>query len=107
TQLQRDMAKAEARVAVSRARLDEVSERLAVEQERTARAGLVMDKRLELMEGYTGGWKRAADSRELVAASKLEAAAIGADARTRVGLADALARTGRKDAGVLIEEMIP
>jgi hypothetical protein len=107
TQLEKALAQADAKAAVARARANELSERLAVEQERTARAKLVMDGRLELADTYTSGWRRAADSREAVAASKLEAAAIGADARTRVGLAEALTKSGRSDAGMLIEEMIP
>lgn len=105
--LEREVAKAEARVAVSRAKLEGASERLAIEEARTARAKLVMDGRLELADTYTGGWRRAAESREAVAASKLDAAALGADARTRVGLAEALTKSGRADAGHLIEEMIP
>lgn len=105
--LEADLAKAEAKAAVARARVEAVSERLAVEQERTARASLVMDKRLELADTYTAGWGRAAESREAVAASKLEAAALGADAKTRVGMAEALVKSGRQDAGQLVEEMIP
>ncbi len=106
-QLEKALAQAEAKSAVARAKASEISERFAVEQERTARAKLVMEGRLELADTYTSGWKRAADSREAVAASKLEATAIGADARTRVGLADALVKSGRPDAGMLVEDMIP
>lgn len=101
------IAQAEARVAVSRAKLEGISERLAAEQERTARAKLIMEGRLQIADTYTGGWKRAAESREAVAASKLDAAGLGADARTRVGLADALVKSGRSDAGILVEELIP
>lgn len=105
--LEKELAKAEAKVALTRAKAAETSERLLVEQERTARAKLVMDGRLEIADTYTGGWKRAAESREAVAASKLDAASLGADARTRVGLADAIVKSGRQDAGVLVEELIP
>lgn len=105
--LEKALAQAEAKAAVARAKVTEISERVAVEQERTARAQLLMDGRLELADKYTSGWRRAADSRESVAASKLEAAAIGADSRTRSALADAIVRSGRSDAGVLVEELIP
>jgi hypothetical protein len=105
--LEKEMAKAEARSAVARAKLDEVSERLAVEQERTARAKLVMQGRQDIADTYTGGWKRAAESREAVAASKLDATVIGADSRTRVGLADALAKSAHPEAGTLIADMMP
>jgi GNAT superfamily N-acetyltransferase len=102
-----ELAKAEAKAISARARADKASEALQVEQARLERARLVMDGRIQLSETYTAGWRRAADSREGVAASKLEAAELGADARMRTGFADALVKSGREDAGYLIEELIP
>jgi ADP-ribosyltransferase exoenzyme len=102
-----ELAKAEAAAITARARADKASEALKVEQARLERAKLVMDGRIQLADTYTAGWRRAADSRETVAASKLEAAELGADAKMRTGFADALVKSGREDAGYLIEELIP
>lgn len=105
--LEKAMAQAEAKAAIARAKVEEVSEKLAIQQERTARASLVMDKRLELADKYGGHWRAVNESKETQRALTLQAADITADARTRVGLAEALTKSGRQDAGMLIEEMIP
>lgn len=102
-----DIAKAEAQAALAKAKAQEAAEALAVERAKYDRAKMVMDGRLQLSETYTAGWRGAGESREAVAATKLEAAEIGADAKLRTGLADALARSGRPDAGFAIEELIP
>jgi ADP-ribosyltransferase exoenzyme len=107
TKVSSEVAKADAQAAVARARLEQASEALAVERARYETAKMVMDGRLQLSQTYTAGWRRAAESREAVAASKLDAAGVGADAKIRTGLADALVQSEREDAGYLIEELIP
>ena len=105
--LEKEIAKAEARLAMARQKSAEVSERLMVEQERTLRAGLVMDKRLELADKYGGHWRAVNESKELQRTIGRESVEIASDAKLRTGMADALAKSGRQDAGMLIEEMIP
>lgn len=105
--LEKEIAKAEAKAALARQRATEVSERLMVEQERTLRAGLVMDKRLELADKYGGHWRAVNESKELQRTIGRESVEIASDAKLRTGMADALAKSGRQDAGMLIEEMIP
>jgi len=107
TRLQAELAKAEAKAAVAKAKVSKVGDALAVEQAKLERARLVMDGRIQLSETYTSGWRKAAESREAVAGSKLEAAGVTADAKIRTGLADALVASKRPDAGYLVEELIP
>lgn len=102
-----EIAKAEAQAAIAKAKAQEATEALAVERAKYDRARMVMDGRIQLSETYTAGWRGAGESREAVAATKLEAAELGADAKLRTGLAGALAKSGRQDAGFVIEELIP
>lgn len=105
--LQREIAKAEANVISAKARAEQVGQALELEKSKFERAKMVMDGRLELADVYTSGWKSAREGKEAVAATELEAAGIAADANMRTGLAEALAKSGRRDRGYLIEELIP
>ena len=105
--LQADIAKSQAKIVLKQTELDAAAEQLAIQRERTARAQLVMDKRLELADKYGGHWRAVNESKEAQQGLKLAAADVSADARIRTGLADSMVRSGRKDAGVLVEELIP
>lgn len=101
------LAKAEADVIVARAEHAKVSEKLALEQERTARAKFQGEASIKRAEIWTGGNLAINKSKEVQRGIAKETAEIAGNARMRTGLAESRVAATTDDAARFVEDITP